>query len=219
LQVEIKPMIGDKIVPKEHHTRAAEAIYRHLATQPTPFAISIAGESGAGKSEIAVELARLFEAEGKKTCIFHQDDYFFLPPKSNDRRRREDIGHVGMGEVDLALIDKHLELARDPATSALTRPLVVFDEDRIAEETIDPRGVDVFIVEGTYVTGLDHLDYRVFIDRTYEDTIAHRRERARDAIDEFSERVLEIEHEIVSKHKARANFVVAKDYSVTVIDR
>ena len=210
-------MIGDKIVPEEHHTGAAKALHALLTGRgmANPCVITIAGESGAGKSEIAHELARFLEADGLRVFVFGQDDYFHLPPKTNERARREDITHVGMGEVNLSLMDEQVGIARGQSTSELVKPLVVFDEDRISEEKINPRDYDVFIAEGTYVTSLDNANYRVFIDRDYHATLAHRKKRARDTIDAFINEVLEIEHAIISKHKSRADYVVEDDYSVT----
>lgn len=214
-------MIGDKIVPNEHHTSAAKAVYEHMTGSELslPVAITIAGESGAGKSEIAVELKRFLEERGHRVFIFQQDDYFFLPPKTNEAARRDDIEHVGLGEVNMALLDEHLAAFKNEATGELVKPLVIFAEDRVTKETIAPRDFEVAIAEGTYTTILEHGDHHVFIDRTHEETLSHRRERQRDPLDEFIERVLEIEHEIISGHKTLADVIVNSDYSVTPVTK
>lgn len=54
----------------------------------------------------------------------------------------------------------------------------------------------------------------MFIDRDYFDTLEDRRERGREKIDDFTDKVLKIEDKIISRHKARANIVVNKDFSV-----
>ena len=58
-------MIGDIVFPEPHHTAAAEAIAGLVAdgVAEKRRAITIAGESGAGKSEIAQELSRIFAGE------------------------------------------------------------------------------------------------------------------------------------------------------------
>ena len=73
----------------------------------------------------------------------------------------------------------------------------------------------VLIAEGTYTTLLDNCKTHVFIDRTYLETRAHREKRMRDKseLDPFIDRVLEIEHGIISSHKPRAQIVVDKDYN------
>ncbi|UCH85570.1 MAG: hypothetical protein JSW50_07765 [Candidatus Latescibacterota bacterium] len=213
-------MIGDKVIPKPHHTAAAEGVFALLKdkVRDKRVAITVAGESGAGKSEIAVELARLFEAEDLRPLIFQQDDYFFLPPKTNAATRKKDIKHVGLGEVNLALLDEHTRLFKFAPGDKIEKPLVIFEEDRISRETVTPADYDLLIAEGTYTTLLSHGDFHVFIDRNFEETLAHRKARKRDTLDEFSERILEIEHGIISKHKRMAEIVVNNDYSVTWVD-
>ena len=59
-------MIGDKIVAKPYHVKAAAEIFEALKEKVPGMrtAITIAGESGSGKSEIASELAKCFETVG-----------------------------------------------------------------------------------------------------------------------------------------------------------
>jgi uridine kinase len=176
-------------------------------------ALTVAGESGSGKSEIAGELAKRLEADGLRVLILQQDDYFFYPPKTNHQRRLQDIRNVGLEEVNLALLAEHLRQFKHSPGQVIDKPLVIFEEDRITREKIDPKEYDMVIAEGTYTTLLEDADYRIFIDRDYRMTLEARKERARDPIDEFSERVLEIEHGIISKHKKLAHIVVDKDYN------
>lgn len=213
-------MIGDQVKPEPRHTRAAEHVLPLLpeSIRRGRAVITIAGESGAGKSEIAAELSRLMSETRQTVFIFQQDDYFYYPPQTNARMRKKDIGHVGTGEVNLALLDEHVALFRQPSPESLTKPLVIFAEDRITEETIEPAEFSMAIAEGTYTTLLRHADFRIFIDRTYRDTIEHRVSRQRDEIDDFSEKILEIEHRIIAAHKSRADLIVGSDYSVTSAD-
>jgi len=212
-------MHGDRIVIEPHHERAARAIDGWLEAHCLPnhqrLVITVAGESGSGKSETAAALAEALGRRGVDSVVFQQDDYFVYPPKSNDRARRDDIDWVGPGEVRLDLLDEHLQAFRDGATR-LTKPLVRYAEDRIDSETIDLHGFEVAIAEGTYTTLLSAADVHVFIDRTWEQTRAHREKRSRDAaeLDPFIDRVLAIEHEIISAHKAQADLVVDPDYEV-----
>jgi uridine kinase len=210
-------MRGDVILVEEHHYRAAEAIVARILSEiegkAGRYAITVAGESGSGKSETAKALAETLEKRGVRCGIFQQDDYFVLPPKSNDARRREEIGWVGTGEVRLELLDTHLRAARDGAEE-VTKPLVIYDEDRVVEETMDLRGLKVVIAEGTYTTLLDNVDTRIFIARTRLETLSARRRRGREPIDPFIERVLEIEHAIISAHAPRARIVITRDYDV-----
>lgn len=212
-------MRGDVIIVEEHHRRAAQRIAEHIAPevrrQTRRYTISVAGESGSGKSETAQALAGALRARDIDCAILQQDDYFVLPPKSNDAARREDIGWVGMQEVELALLDEHLRLAREGADE-LTKPLVEYEQDRVAEETVPLAGKQVLIAEGTYTTALEHVDQRVFIDRNRLETMAAREKRAREPMEPFIEEVLEIEHEIIVQHRPRADIIISRDYEVEI---
>ena len=210
-------MKGDKLVVREEHVRAARQIAELLLPQIAglegKLIITIAGESGSGKSETASALCSLLSEKGVASVIFQQDDYFVYPPRTNAAMRRRNISHVGLPEVRLTLLDENLsEVLED--RNDIEKPLVFFDEDRIATETVQLQGIKVVIVEGTYTTLLKNVHRRVFIDRTYVDTREARKRRERDEQDEFLERVLQIEHGIISSHKPRADIIVSRDYEV-----
>ena len=214
-------MKGDIIIVEEHHRRAAHHVVDHLRSDlariDRTFTISVAGESGSGKSETARALAEEFESFGFRVYVLQQDDYFVLPPKSNDTRRRSDISWVGPGEVKLDLLDQHLADARRRARE-VEKPLVIYGEDRIESEVVDMSALDVVVAEGTYTTMLANVDCRIFIDRNRLETLASRTKRGREPIEPFIEEVLEIEHRIISTHKAMADIVVSRDFDVSFQD-
>jgi len=214
-------MIGDKIHVQPHHTQAASELFEALKDQigDERIAITVAGQSGAGKSEIAHELARFLDGAGRKTFVFQQDDYFVYPPKSNHNQRLKDIEWVGTQEVKLKLMDEHVEAFKNSRPEMLEKPLVIFEEDRVTTEKVDLSPFDLAIAEGTYTSLIKSADYHVFIDRDYYDTLEHRKERGRDKIDEFSDQILKIEDRIITKHKQYADFVVRKDYTVEVVKK
>ncbi len=209
-------MKGDSIVVEPHHRKAAQGILDVVADdlqRAEKYAISIAGESGSGKSETATALADALHDRGISASILQQDDYFVHPPRTNDRTRRGDIAWVGPQEVRLDLMDNHVaEFLAGAAT--ISKPLVVYEDDRIDAETMSVEGARVLVVEGTYTTLLKNVQKRVFIDRTWVQTRAHREKRSRhpSELDPFIDRVLEIEHEIISSHEVHSNVVVASNY-------
>ncbi|MGD9143690.1 MAG: zeta toxin family protein [Dehalococcoidia bacterium] len=210
-------MRGDKLVIEEEHASVARQIY-DLLEQPITesegkFVITIAGESGSGKTEIATVLSDTITPTGATTLILQQDDYFVYPPKTNEAMRRKNIGHVGTSEVKIDLLDQNLKDIVD-GKNTVVKPLVIFDDDTITEETVEVKGVKVVIVEGTYTTLLKNAHRHVFIDRDYIDTRAKRLRRAREKQDRFLENVLEIEHDIISAHKAMADIIVTRDFQV-----
>ncbi len=215
-------MRGDTIIVEEHHRRAAAEIVPALLPKIDgsigKYTLSVAGESGSGKSETATAIAEALEKEGIMSVILQQDDYFVYPPKSNDRARRRDIAWVGPQEVRLDLLDSHLRAFHDNADS-IDKPLVDYETDSVGAERIVVADARVAIAEGTYTSLLNNVDIRVFIARDYEETRAHREKRKRDAaeLDPFIDDVLKIEHGIISLHRARADIVINADYSVTAV--
>lgn len=212
-------MKGDILIIDENHRKAAnevvELLIEDIQNKPGKFVITVAGESGAGKSEIAASIAERLAEKNITSFVFGQDDYFVYPPKTNEARRGKDIGWVGTQEVHLDLLDKNLKDAV-AENFPLTKPLVDFDADQIGEEVVDLSDANVLIAEGTYTTILRLADKRVFIDRNKMDTIESRAKRAREAQDEFLDRILTIEHNIISKHKEKADVVISKSWTASL---
>jgi len=210
-------MKGDVVIVDVHHRRAAKEIVGHLLVEarsrPRRTTLTVAGESGSGKSETAEALREELDSNGVPTAVLGQDDYFVLPPKSNDAARRRDIGWVGPAEVRLDLLDSHLAAARAGA-SEIVKPLVIYAEDTIVEETLTLDGIQAVIAEGTYTTLLEAVDTRIFIARNRLETMEARMRRGREKFDPFIEEVLKIEHAVISAHRARADIVITRDYEV-----
>jgi len=205
---------GDRLVIREHHTKIAKQVFDLLKGQiKDKYAISVGGESGAGKSEIAVELARFFNDNGIETKIIQQDDYFVFPPKTNHEMRRRNIKQVGEYEVKLDFMEANLRSFKQ-GDHWIYKPLVIYEQDRITTELLEVGSTSVLIIEGTYTTRLNFVDRKIFIDRTYRDTEKERLERRRDKMEDFIGEVLEIEHRIISGHKGLAYIMVRKDFSV-----
>jgi len=215
-------MKGDILIIDDNHKKAAsqvvDLIIENIKNKKEKFVITVAGESGAGKSEVAESIADKLKEFGLKSFVFGQDDYFVYPPKTNERQREKDISWVGMQEVKLDLLDKNLMDALQ-GTAPLTKPLVDFDANEIGEETVSLNDYEVLIAEGTYTTSLKNADCKVFINRNKMDTVESRKKRAREAQDEFLDRILTIEHEIISKHKDIADVVISKEWEAKLISK
>jgi uridine kinase len=215
-------MRGDIILVGDEHRAAATAIVDHLIddirASDRRFTITVAGESGSGKSEMGRALADELGQRGLEAVVLQQDDYYVLPPRFNDAARRANIAWVGTTEVRLDLLDAHLQAAQDGAAEVV-KPLVIYEDNRIDEETVSLAGVKAVIAEGVYTSLCDHVDRRVFIARNRLETMEHRMKRAREEFDPFIEEVLVTEHEIISQHRALADVVISKDYDVEFVQR
>lgn len=217
-------MKGDVLVIEEHHRRAAgliaAALEDDIRAKAGRFVITVAGESGCGKSETAVALAERLRQDGFGSVILGMDDYFALPPRSNDARRRADPEWLGPHvEVRLDLLQANIDAALAGA-SAIEKPAIDYEADSVSTEAVSLEGVKVVIAEGTYVSLLRHVDRRIFIARTRLETLEHRRKRNRGAetLDPFVEGLLAVEHTIIAGHRQLADFVVTRDFDVVRTD-
>mgnify|MGYP001106720184 CR=1 FL=1 len=210
-------MRGDVLIIQKWHRKAglkaAQLIIPQVEQSTGKYTITVAGESGSGKSEIAEVIAEELAEKNIKSIILQQDDYFIHPPKTNENTRRKNIDWVGANEVRLDIMDQNLKDFKEGHTQ-ISKPLVVFEEDQVIEEKINIDGFKVAIAEGTYTTTLNQVDCRVFIDQTYHETKKARLLRAREEQDDFLETVLKIEHKVISSHKRIADFIVTDDYDI-----
>ena len=212
-------MIGDSLLIKEHHTRMAMKIVAAIGDEiqkvkrkGNKYVITIGGESGSGKSEVAHEMQKVLNEKGIVAENLMQDDYFVFPPKTNAMKRKEDIKWVGPHEVKLDFLDANLMDFKN-GSPQIYKPLINFEEDTIGHQIMDVSNFDVLIVDGTYTTLLRFADKRIFIDRSYINTREDRIARSREEIDAFIEQVLEIEHRLVQRHKEMADIIILPDFS------
>ena len=214
-------MKGDVVLVGDEHREAArrivERLFDEIEATDRRFTMTVAGESGSGKSETGQAIAEDLTGRGLTAVVLQQDDYYVLPPRFNDAARRANFQWVGTTEVRLDLLDQHLEEARAGAES-ITKPLVIYAENRIDEETVSLEGVRVVIAEGVYTSLCENVDRRVFIARNRLETLEHRMKRGREQFDPFIEKVLTTEHEIISKHRAKADIVITREYDVEFVN-
>jgi uridine kinase len=217
-------MKGDILVLQEYHKRAASEIVPQIIgrvrNKNTRYIITVAGESGSGKSETSRALANELEKHGIKSVILGQDDYFILPPKSNNTKRREDPDWLGPhAEVKLDVLNQNLKEAIQ-GKNEITKPLVDYGANKIDEETICLDEVKVVIAEGTYTSLLKNVDTRIFIARNYLETLEHRqiRNRGNEAGDPFIEQILATEHKIIAGQRHLADFLITNEYDVVKVN-
>lgn len=213
-------MKGDIVIIQEHHKNAAKVIVSQLIDQiknnPSRFVITVAGESGSGKSETGVAIANELEKFGIVSVVLGQDDYFYLPPKLNGTKRREDPDWLGPHvEINFAVFEQNLLDAIEKA-STIEKPLVDYNANTIETQTVSLDGVKVVIAEGTYTSLLKHVDIKIFISRNWLKTLEDRRKRNRgnEVNDPFTEQILATEHKIIAGHKQLADFIITDEFEV-----
>jgi len=213
-------MKGDIIIVKAQHKKAAREIIplilNKIREKDRIFTMAVGGESGCGKSEISLAIADELKKYHLKAIILGQDDYFYLPPKLNSEKRRENPDWLGPHiEVNLDLLENNL-IEAIQGKSETSKPLVDYNTNTIKMQTVSLKGVEVIIAEGTYTTLLKNIDLKIFITRDWHLTLEDRKNRGRgnEVHDPFTEEILAVEHKIIAGHKHLADIIVNEDYEV-----
>lgn len=176
------------------------------------FIIGVSGESGSGKSTTGFCLNNVLENKGHKVMYLQMDDYFKLPAASNHQNRLQDLANIGPQEVNLALMQNHLnDFLEDRNTIG---PESDFANNTFDNKPLSFEGASVLIVEGTYIPLLSKLDFLIFINIDYKKSIDNRINRGRESFDPFVEKVLDIEHHIIKEYRTKADIVVDVNYKI-----
>ncbi|MEI6950554.1 glycoside hydrolase 100 family protein [Paraflavisolibacter sp. H34] len=193
-----------------HQVRAvAAAIVEQLPLNGQGcLAVSIAGESGCGKTTLGTTLHELLLEKGHKVLLLHQDEYFRLPPRQNHEARLQDFDHIGPSEVRLDLLDEHIRLVKEGAVQKLISPVMNWATDTEESRELEAGDVGVILVDGTYTSLLKAVDYRVFLSATYKETRQNRIRRNRETVTAFIEQVLEKESRLIQPGALQADVVV-----------
>jgi uridine kinase len=207
-------MLGDVLLIDDRHRRAgAQLLERLRERRAEKLIVTVAGESGTGKSEIAHVLAHGLKSEGRAAKLFHLDDYYRIPPAERAAWRAEHgIQAVGEGEIDWELLAAHLDAFRRGTSTTL--PCIDLLTDQIDELTTSFAGIRVAIVEGLYALATPDADLRVLIDLTYHETRGAELARGKEAQTEQRRQVLEREHRVVQAMRDRADLWITRDYEV-----
>jgi uridine kinase len=207
-----------------HHEKAAQIIVSRILDRilksDKRYTITLAGESGSGKTETGKALVSTLNSHGIRALVLGQDNYFVLPPTANDRQRKADPGWLGPHvEVNLTLMEDHLRQAKK-GTDILEIPHIDYDTNITTIQRINIENVQVIIAEGTYTSLLRSVDTRIFIDEDYKATLKFRKQRNRgnEVNDPFVENILETEHKIIAGHKFLADFVILESLEVVIRD-
>ncbi|MBW2637431.1 MAG: glycosyltransferase, partial [Deltaproteobacteria bacterium] len=224
---------GDPPVIKEKHKKAATSLFphilqevRHAGGAGRRVIVALAGESGAGKTEIAEYLRYLLRSEGMWGVTISGDAFFRRVPSENHRARIDAYAegqlqkYLGPSEVDLERLDSLLGSAIDRNRKTISVPsdCRTLGSRRYDEVPVDLEGIDVLFVDLTYSLLLENVTLKIFLESDYKGRIDEIRERnlGRDPDQdfEFILKVLEIEHGIIQGLKKRANLIVTKNYDI-----
>lgn len=216
-------MKGDQIEINEANYQVAQQLIHILenkiSSSKTPYLISIGGESGTGKTTTAYAVAELLNRSNINTIILSLDDYFNLPPQSNDKKRREDPTWLGPHkEINFITLNKNIHDILK-GEEEIIKPHVDYHNNTIQNVSLNLKGIKVIVLEGTYVSLIKNVHCKVFILGGPEETLENRlkRNRGLEMNDAFIENILQTEHKIIAGHQFLADFIIDLDYKLLEI--
>ena len=218
-------MPGDKIQIEQSHIDKANKIYpvlRQLLPQGRAV-VCVCGGSGVGKSEIASLLAGMLGDDGILAYVMSGDNYPHRIPAENDAERERVYAEGGrtaldayLGtpqEIDFDLVNRILAEFRSGASKISMKRMGRTPEELWFDE-VDFSRVRVLILEWTHGNSdyINGVDIPILLNSTPEETLEHRRARARDrGVDSpFTTLVLELEQNKLIKQAHKARIIVAK---------
>lgn len=208
-------MINEDIILKEEYFGLSQQLIKEMNSlslfKKEKLVIAICGESGSGKSVTAKCLKILLDQQNINSLILHQDSYFILPPSQNHAKRKADISWVGANEVQLDLLQQHINCFKSFEEKIIV-PVVDYEKNIFLQEELNLKNISILIVEGVYSFFQQQLDCKIFIEKTYKETLPNRKKRSREIYDPFVEKVLSIEHGIIAPLKETADVLVSKNY-------
>ncbi|MBT6235090.1 MAG: hypothetical protein HOI49_03230 [Bacteroidetes bacterium] len=209
-------MIKEEIEIKEEYAQLGAQICSTvlpLARLKNRTVVAVCGESGSGKTVTATSLKMQLNKNGVSSYILHLDSYFKLPPKENHKNRLLGLECVGAKEVNLALLQKHVDLFKD-GVHQITIPVVDYINSCFENLELQLNKVDVLIIEGVYSFLLDRVNFGIFMERNYLQTKEIRKQRKREVYDAYVEQILEIEHSIIAPLIKKADMVIDTNYTI-----
>lgn len=204
-------MLNDILIINKAHEKAAKTIFdKVMAERKAKYIITITGEVGVGKCEVAHVLGKLLKDEGVMVKIIHMDDYYKIPPAMRtDWRKKHGVRRVGFEEYNWEAINQNLDDFRNNRESQM--PSVDLMNDQVDTIITNFDQVDLLIINGLYSIKIESANLKVFIDLTYKDTFDEQKATGKEPMDEFRLKVLQREHEVVQALKSEADFYVDFD--------
>lgn len=201
-------MKGDKVLINDlHHKKALQAF--NFIQPSAKMIISIGGESGTGKTEVANVLRDLFFKINYRTKLISLDDYYITLPKEREKYRIDtDYKNVGLKEIDWKFVNSILAKFKRNQISCIFSRRINKYTDSIEHVHWHTADVDILIVEGLYGCNLDIADIKIHLEGSVEETKTFRLLRGKEKQCEYRNKVLNIESEVVKDLKSNSNFII-----------
>ena len=205
-------MIGDILIIAEKHKLATAEIMKKIeSVDKRKLVIAVSGESGSGKSEIALLLRRELKSLGLKAKALHSDNYYITGPNERtDWRLKHGISEsVGLGEYRWELLHEHIKAFRD-GEKEVKIPYIDIVSGDVEQLVISFDDTDVLIVEGLYGINAD-VDFKALIGLTYHETKNMQTLRGKEPVNQTRAQILEAEHQAVLSIKPKADLIITRE--------
>lgn len=204
-------MLNDVVTIEKKHTNAAITLFDRVIRDRKPkFIVTISGEVGTGKCEVAHELGRKLIEAGITVKLLHMDNYYHIPPlERQEWRKKNGLEKIGYDEYNWNTINKNIDDFRMNKKSVM--PVVDLFTQKVDQLHTDFNGIEVLIISGLYSIRINQSDLRVFIELTYEDTWEEQQLTHKEVLDDFRMEVLKQEHKAVQSLKSLADFYIDFD--------
>jgi uridine kinase len=209
-------MIGDILLIQAFHKKLATEIIDIIGTYGEKrIVIAISGASGSGKSELAHSISMQYKAKKCPAKVLSTDDFYATLPSDRGRIRQEKgiEQYVGPGEYDWLAISACLESFWMSLSASL--PIVDGHTDQVDTLITHFGAVEILILEGLYAIKAEGVDFRIYLERSWEDTLQAQVLRGKENLDETRMRILQQEHKMVESLRPGANLVINRDLSIT----
>jgi uridine kinase len=204
-------MLNDFVTIEKKHTNAATTLFERVMRDRKPkFIVTISGEVGTGKCEIAHELGRKLVEVGLSVKVLHLDNYYIIPPRERiEWRKINGLEKIGYDEYDWKIVNQNIDDFISSKKSVM--PIVDLFTQQVDQLHTDFAGIDFLIIAGLYSIRIKQSDLRVFIELTYEDTWDEQMVTYKEVLDDFRLEVLKQEHQAVQSLKPLADFYIDFD--------
>ena len=212
-------MLGDILLINDMHKEAACTIKKHVLKdlenndEGHRYVVSISGESGSGKSELAHSLGKILKQNNIRVKVIHTDNYYKIQPLLREEwRRNKGFDKIGVNEYDWVRINRTIRDFREAQECMI--PCIDLIPEQVDKLITDFSKIDLLIIDGLYAIKTNDVDLRIFIDLTYHETKINQIIRMKEAMSEFRLKILEQEHKSVVSLKPLADLIVDKSYQV-----
>ena len=202
-------MIGDRLIFHPEHYIKGKLICSEVMDNyfGDKIVVTIGGESGTGKSEVASILQdSLWNSHKVRGKIIHIDDYYFTPWQNRNSIRKK-TGIIGIEEINWNKLKDILKTFRNGKKFLYVERIHMYTNS-VEKIVANNKNIDILVIEGLYANYLEDKDLGIYLEGTYKETKAFREERQKEKINKFRMEVLEKEHKDILKTRKMSDIFI-----------